>query len=96
MIAGSDPRIVCGARCVWWDGIGKTVLRGPHHVPCCPHCGGVLFEYADEATWWAGIMAYELDGHSGYAKFIEWLRGQCFATHASAVAAYRASGGVYG
>lgn len=86
----SDPRIVCGARCTWWDSIAKVANNG---LPCCPHCGGVLFEFADEAIWWIKVREFEAQGHPGYTKFIEWCRGQCHTSQSEALAAYRATGG---
>jgi hypothetical protein len=91
-----DERIVYGATCVWWDSIDKVGRKesadrvfGP--LPCCPFCGGVLFELDNEAQWFAQVDAYEAKGHPGYRKFIEWQRGKCFPTHAAAFAAYNAA-----
>lgn len=71
-----DPRIVYGARCTWWDSIDKVGRTGSG-LPGCPHCGSPLFETPDEATWWAGVGAYERDGHPGYRELVEWGRGRC-------------------
>ncbi len=93
----SDPRIVFGARCTWWDSIAKVGHTAPgpsgHPLPACPHCGGVLFEMKDENAWWPQVERFELDGHPGYRKFVTWLRGRCFATLAEAVTAFRLTGG---
>lgn len=93
----SDPRIVCGARCTWWDSIdkiAKTPPKGPGHVqlPCCPHCGGELFEYENEAAWWAAVDSYaaEPTAPSYYRKMVEFGRGKCFRTFAQQKAAYLA------
>jgi hypothetical protein len=88
---GDDPRIVSGACCVWWDTIHK-VDRTPSGLPCCPQCGGVLFEVRDAATWWRGVDRHEADGHPGYRAFIEWMQGKCFADFAAAERAYAARG----
>ena len=90
--ARQDPRFVMGANCIWWDHISK-VSRGRGGLPCCPHCGGVLFEYSNEREWFGPVDRYEEEGHPGYRKFIEWLRGKCFKDQGTAVAAYRAQGG---
>lgn len=72
-----DQRIAYGATCSWWDSITE-VAATPSGLPCCPHCGGVLFEVEDEAQWWAGVERYEENGHPGYRGMIEWARGKCF------------------
>lgn len=92
----TDTRIVYGARCVWWDGIekiGKTPAGvGPTAkmggLPCCPHCGGVLFEMDSPKRWWDGVAKHEANGNPGYRAFIEWLKGKCFPTMDDAKAAY--------
>jgi hypothetical protein len=73
----ADPRIVYGAGCSWWDSIDK-VAKTASGLPCCPHCGGVLFEVANEARWWRDVQMFESEHEPGYRKFIEWLRGRCF------------------
>ena len=78
-----------GARCTWWDSVRETSVT-PAGVPCCPHCGGVLFEVPSERGWWAGVDAHEADGHPGYRAFIEWQRGRCYPNVELAAAAYRA------
>lgn len=76
-------RVTYGARCSWWGLITEAATRASG-LPCCPHCHGVLFEVADEATWWAGVDAHEANGLAGYRAFIEWLRGRCFPSVAAA------------
>ena len=82
--AHPDPRIPYGARCTWWDSIYKVGLTpavpGKPRLPCCPGCGGMLFEVDSEETWFAGIDRYEAAGHPGYRAMMEWGRGQCFRT----------------
>jgi hypothetical protein len=88
----SDPRIVYGASCCWWDSIDRVGhLPGPfgRSLPCCPRCNGVLFEMTDEAEWWRSVdrhMAVAVDPK--YRSFIEWLRGRCFQTIEDARAEY--------
>lgn len=90
----TDTRIVCGARCVWWDSIDKagslpTKPGSPFGgLPCCPHCRSPLFEMANEAQWWEGVERYERDGHPGYRQMIEWQRGKCFPSIDHVKAAY--------
>lgn len=88
----ADERIVYGARCCWWDSIDKAHRAnapGGIGVPSCPHCGSVLFELPDEATWWAGVDRHEANGHPGYRALVEWSRGKCFPHWKEAEAAYR-------
>ncbi len=88
-----EKLIVYGAsHCVWWDSIDKAggiPIEGCPPLPCCPHCGGVLFQQ-EESAWWKGVDRYEVEGHPGYRKFVEWWRGKCFPTYEAARAAYAA------
>ena len=70
-------------------GAGGPMTEVPDvRLPCCPFCGSMLFEVPDEQTWFAGVDRYEADGHPGYRKQIEWMRGKCFKDMAAAKAAY--------
>lgn len=93
-VAMLDNRIAYGARCTWWDGIRKVGKMSPgpsgHSLPCCPHCGGVLFELENEGQWLAGADRYENDGHPGYRAMIEWARGKCFKNMDELKTAYEA------
>lgn len=57
-------------------------------LPCCPHCRGMLFEMENEAAWFASVDKYESEGHPGYRRFAEWMRGKCFPSIEAAQAAY--------
>lgn len=57
-------------------------------LPCCPHCGGMLFEVGSIDAWWAGVDAYEARGNPGYRRMIEFSRGRHFRSQAQAQAAY--------
>lgn len=85
----TDPRIVYGARCVWWDSISKaSTKRGG--LPCCPHCGSVLFEVDSELVWWTNVDAFaEKSGDPEYRAFVDWLRGRCYPTLTHAQIEYR-------
>jgi hypothetical protein len=98
-----DERIVYGATCTWWDSIDKVGLThveagvfAPlmpmpgHRLPCCPKCGGVLYELPTEADWFKGVDRYEHDGHPGYRAMTEWARGKCFPNHEAMTKAYNA------
>lgn len=72
-----DTRVVCGARCSWWGPIAD-VGKTPSGLPCCPHCGSVLFEYPTEAEWWAAVERHATEtGDPEYRAFAEWCRGRC-------------------
>ena len=71
-----DKRIVYGVNCCWWDSIDK-VAKTSNGLPCCPNCGGVLFEMEDEDHFMLGVKEYEVH-KPGYALFVKWLRGKCF------------------
>ena len=86
----TDGRIVYGARCTWWDSIDK-VAKKPSGLPCCPHCGGVLFEVPTEADWWEQVDDYAAGTEPGYREFIEWLRSRCLSSHDQARQAWKSS-----
>lgn len=80
--------IACGARCTWWDDKSKAGSK-PSGLPCCPHCGGVLFQCEME-NWWADAHRYEEDGHPDYVPFLRWLQGKCYENHVVARTVYMA------
>ena len=71
-------------------GDGTPVEVSDAQLPCCPHCGSMLFEVENEQVWFEGVDRYEQDGHPGYRKQMEWMRGKCFKDMAAAKAAYDA------
>lgn len=83
----TDTRIVYGAACVWWDSIQNAAVN-PLGIPCCPHCHSVLYEIDNIEKWWEGVGDFELKGHVGYRKLVEWQRGKCFKSMAEAKIAY--------
>lgn len=92
-----DTRIAYGACCTWWDSIHEVGEKRPPGfkdkfgmggLPCCPRCGGMLFEMENEAAWFASVDRYENDGNPGYRRFAEWLRDKCFPTIDQAQIAY--------
>lgn len=96
----TDARFCYGATCTWFGSIHETKSTpGPHGgIPCCPLCGGVLYELPDEGEWWGGIDAYEKEGHPDYRAMWEWQRGQkkCFSSRNGIdvlVAAYQSAVG---
>jgi hypothetical protein len=89
--ARADSRIVCGARCTWWGSIYEVGHRGTdggHKLPCCPHCGNMLFEYPNETEWFRAVDQYESQGHPGYRAMVEWSRGRCFKNFGAQVLAF--------
>lgn len=73
-----DTRIVYSANCTWWDSIDKVSKKPGSNLPCCPHCGSVLFESPTIEDWWEDIDGWEKRNHPGYRGFMEWLRGKCY------------------
>lgn len=66
-----DKRFVYGAGCTFVGPIQKVGrLEG---LPCCPYCGGMLFEEESKEEWDSKVIEHEQKGHEGYAKFIEWV-----------------------
>lgn len=86
--------IAYGAHCQWWDDKRKAATKDGTRdgLPCCPHCGGVLFEI-DDVDWYKSVRLYDERGHPGYVAFVDWMRGRCFPTQFQATAAYTASTG---
>jgi hypothetical protein len=58
-------------------------------MPCCPHCGGMLFEMPHENDFMKGAQEHEADGHPGYVQFVRWARGKCFPNVDAAQSVYR-------
>lgn len=95
-----DGRYCYGAQCTWFGSIGEvgTVNRSNGEeifgLPCCPHCGGMLFELSTEAEWWKGADEFEAAGHPGYRSMLEWQKreGTCFRGDVKTlIAAYAAA-----
>ena len=76
--AKGDKRIVYGATCTWWGSVNETDVND-FNIPVCPKCGGTLFEFPDENSWWNKVDEGEKE-EPGYRKLIEWLKGKCFVS----------------
>lgn len=81
---------VYSARCSWHgpiESVGKT--QGEPSIPCCPHCGSVLFQ-TDKEQWWKGAKEHEAKGHQNYEAFLRWAEKQhrCWPTLADAAQEY--------
>jgi len=95
----SDAARYCySAACTWHGPIDSVGLTDPeavkipglptgHRLPCCPHCGSVLFEIESAAKWEKSVAKAEEAGAVNYVAFIEWLRdcGRCFETYENAL-----------
>lgn len=82
-----DTRVVYGVNCTWWDSIDK-VAKLRTGIPCCPHCGSVLFEVANIEEWWEGVDRHD-QTHPGYRKLIEWSQGKCYLNTKALITAYQ-------
>ena len=80
--------VAYGARCMWWDE-KANVAQKPSGLPCCPHCGGVLFE-CEVGSWWhqAQVAVDRGDVRPDYLAFLRWLRGRCYPARDVAEAVY--------
>ena len=87
--AVSDPRIVYGAGCCWWDSIDKVGHVGS--LPVCPHCSSVLYETPSLEVWNDGVLRHAAKtADPAYVRFVAWLRGKCFRKYTEARAAFEA------
>lgn len=92
----ADERLAYGARCSWFGPIQEVGTRGASKLPCCPHCGNMLFEMPTHAEWWSGVDSYERQQHPGYRVMLEWQRDQkkCFSGIHGLAAAYAEATGI--
>lgn len=81
-----DTRVVCGASCTWWDDISQVGRRDK--LPCCPHCGGMLFEFPTMDDFLVGAIAHDKT-NPGYLDMLRWARGNCFKGADAAAEAYK-------
>lgn len=58
-------------------------------LPCCPHCGSMLFQ-TEEKKWWEGAKEHEKAKHPNYVRFLNWTAKQkrCWENNTVAAAAY--------
>lgn len=64
-----DTRFVYGATCTWFGSIHEVSATDKHpryanehqahSLPCCPICGGMLFEMESASIWWDGVDGFE-------------------------------------
>ena len=76
-LRGVRRRIGFGAACCWWDEI-EAAAPTVTGIPCCPHCGGVLYELESDSWWLFARKHAEEAKDSRYLAFVEWIRGRCF------------------
>ena len=67
----NDTRFTYGVVCTWRGPIQNVGVRD-NGLPCCPHCGGVLFEMETKDIWDKQIVDFDKK-HPGYADFQSWL-----------------------
>ncbi len=102
-----DARYCYSVGCTWHgpiDAVGSTdseKLKIPglpkgYSLPCCPHCGSVLFETESEQEWKDAVKAAEDGGAVNYVAFIEWLRdcGRCFENYELAFPTFTENSGM--
>lgn len=84
-----DERLCYGVGCTWFGPIQEVKITETG-LPCCPYCGSMLYEMANEAEWWESVDQHERAGHPGYRGMWEWQRTekQHFLHIASLAAAY--------
>lgn len=87
----SENLIAYGAHCSWWD-LKTEVATNPLGLPCCPHCGSVLYEMY-ESEWWNAVDNYTGAEKLGinYRELIEWSQGKCFKNIEFMVEAFKAA-----
>lgn len=91
----TDTRFVYGANCAWFgpiQAIGRRQVDKYLNIPCCPYCGGMLFEMPTAKDWWKEVDKFEAANHPGYRKFIEWMADKHFFSFGEAEAAYVEAG----
>lgn len=76
-------------------------------LPCCPCCGGMLFELPQESEFWLALQMFEAGTyqtqaeqpaarpHPGYEAMWKWQQEQktCFATAQELAAAFKTATG---
>lgn len=77
-VSAQDTRYVYSAKCSWNGPIQNIGIK--NGLPCCPHCGSMLFELPDRTTWDLSVAAYNAR-YPGYTEYIEWLasNGNCWS-----------------
>lgn len=93
----TDTRYVYGANCTWHGSIADIGHKKTNSafdgseitLPCCPHCGGMLFEFPSKEVWGEAVAKQEAV-NPGYAAFIEWAGsiGACWGGQYDALKRY--------
>ena len=77
-VNGDDLRVAVGTRCTWWDSISR-VGHLESGIPCCPVCGGVLYEYPSEQAWLEAVALLQHHrGRKDHRAMVIWGRGHCY------------------
>ena len=73
----NDTRYVYGATCTWHGPISEASSGDPDlpsGLPCCPNCGGVLFELPSRAKWDEDVDKYIKDAiHEDLCLYYDWM-----------------------
>lgn len=76
-----DERYTYGATCNWHGPIQEVKLTHSG-LPCCPHCGGVLFEYPNKQVWDNSVQRFTAENNlPHYPAFVESWRLRCTNLH---------------
>lgn len=78
MVPPKDERYVWGITCTWHGPIyevGKLVggQEAGSSIPCCPYCGGPLFEANSKAEWDKSAQKFCEECMEGDPDYILWL-----------------------
>lgn len=73
-----DTRYCYGIGCTWHGPIQHTIPRPKfkdYNPPCCPYCGGLLFELDSKKEWDEGVEKFTKKNPEFplYPQFIEQL-----------------------
>lgn len=68
-----DERVVYGANCTWVGKINE-VATTQSGLPCCPQCGGTLFEFQNEQEYFDGNERVSEQYNIDYHAAMEWVR----------------------
>lgn len=77
---------VYGNNCTWYNDKSQAGIN-PNGLPCCPHCGSMLFEEKTE-KWENAILENALRDPE-YLDLLLWARGRCFRNFSALKTAFQ-------